>query len=774
MINIRSLNTQLILVVALSVSLAVGALVFYVNKSTYDMALALQTRTMHNVSDSTSQVLENYIHNLASLTASLAAQNAFESALQSDYFRQDAARIITNFMSGYPDIWAVSLFDADGEVVVGYTADDQDLTGMSLRDEPFLQQVFTQGEVVMERRVRRVHNAAVPTLNAAAVVRDLTGDVAGGVSVAMRWENFTGQFIDSISVGRSGFAAILDHAGHVVAHGRDPGRILSMSTEDGLGRAMHVEEGLLSFLQDGQAMFMAITTMPLNNWRVLTVLEAAEMRTVPGQQRNILIVCGTIMVLLLTTLIIVFLKRYVMNPLASIESFADRITHGDLGARLDGRFRFELAELADNLSVMVQELKNKLGFSEGVLQSISANFPFLVLDNHFRIIHTNHLLLEILDKDGTPEKYLQQDAGLFFHGESGRQTRSTQALQEKRRVEGEMEVLVKGRKKILSVNANPIYDWDGNLTGVLTLYYDLTTIREQEAEIKAKNAQIQGVAAQVQEISQQVSSAVDRIALQVAQASRGAGQQEQRSAETATAMEEMNASVQEIAANADHAARGSEGTKARAEEGHGLVLQVVESITKVQDQARSVQENMDILGDRARDIGRVITVIEDIADQTNLLALNAAIEAARAGDAGRGFAVVADEVRKLAEKTMSATQEVSASIASIQDGANRSIDAVQLAANHVAASVDLATRSNTSLREITGLAEGSASQVAAMAAASKEQSTACEEISRAVSEISKVSTQTAQGMAQTEQELAGLVEQVRRLRDLIQEMQVAE
>lgn len=94
------------------------------------------------------------------------------------------------------------------------------------------------------------------------------------------------------------------------------------------------------------------------------------------------------------------------------------------------------------------------------------------------------------------------------------------------------------------------------------------------------------------------------------------------------------------------------------------------------DQVKLTGSIIESLAHQASEIGKIVSLIQDIASKTNLLALNATIEAARAGASGRGFAVVASEVKGLASQTAIATDLISNQIGATQAATKRAVEAV--------------------------------------------------------------------------------------------------
>jgi methyl-accepting chemotaxis protein len=235
------------------------------------------------------------------------------------------------------------------------------------------------------------------------------------------------------------------------------------------------------------------------------------------------------------------------------------------------------------------------------------------------------------------------------------------------------------------------------------------------ARLHDMQGRLAGVVASVREGSQGVATASAEIAQGNNDLSGRTEQQASALQQTAASMEQLGSTVRQNAESARRANELARDASAVAQRGGAAVGEVVGTMRGINDSSRRIAD--------------IIGVIDGIAFQTNILALNAAVEAARAGDHGRGFAVVASEVRNLAQRSASAAKEIKGLIGT-------SVERVELGTS-------LVDRAGATMKDVVDSIQRLSEMVAAISAASLEQSAGVAQVGDAVTAMDQATQQNA-------------------------------
>lgn len=233
-----------------------------------------------------------------------------------------------------------------------------------------------------------------------------------------------------------------------------------------------------------------------------------------------------------------------------------------------------------------------------------------------------------------------------------------------------------------------------------------------------------------------VSSSISEIAASIKEVASNVDILSSETGSVVSAITEMKSAVMEVSMRSQEQAYLSEKVKSAAVTiGLEAVNNNKQGMNKIQEEVKTTSTIISGLGERSKEIGKIVSVINGIAETTNLLALNAAILAVQAGEYGKGFAVVSDQVKVLAQKTAESTKEISELIKHVQSEVSSAMTSMSSTSQRVAEGVKLSEDTGEALSKIVESADASLEMSQNVERSTEEQAKSIGYVAESISKV---------------------------------------
>lgn len=210
-------------------------------------------------------------------------------------------------------------------------------------------------------------------VGASGILKDRHGN-SRGVAVADISLDAISDIVAPITLEQTGAVFLVDGITNMIIGSKEPsmaGTVLSQS-EDGMYRFINERlaagnMGLDTYkTQKGEAIYVTIQPVPETKWYAVAYVPSAEvMRDLNSLMRGLIMISVAAM-LILTLIIILFIRKTVIKPVTRIDAVAKKIADGELSQKIDYRSDDEFGELADNFNRTVSKLRDYVIYIEEI------------------------------------------------------------------------------------------------------------------------------------------------------------------------------------------------------------------------------------------------------------------------------------------------------------------------------------------------------------------------------------------------------------------------
>lgn len=734
-------------------------LTYWLQKKIESTTIDSETKSMEllvkNLINSLNLYIDSYLNNIRSLSNQRLIKNSFVDENERGLTQER----LKNLLLETDNIWAVFTINNYWIVINWVNADGWDMTWENRKWRDYHKAMLDwKDEFISDVMVAKTKE--IPIITVSKSIRDKDGKLLWAIVLVLDWGKFVDKYVNTIEIWKWWYAYIIGKDWTLFSH-PDKSLLLKKLNYDWVWEILKNGEWKIFYDFQWEKKIQVFNTDEKTWWKVWATEYEKDLKLWAEDARNFLFMwSGVVLISLLVSMFFAFQSK-VTKPLRNINEFLNAITSGDLNVQLKWKYtNDELGELSKSLLAMVWELKDRLWFSNGVLEWIST--PLIVVDQDHKISYINPEILQLIWLEWNVKQFHWMDINEFL-GKENASKLMIKLLIDKWKSRGlEYDISSKNGDNLhIKFDISHIFSLDGKNMWAIVMINDITNIKENELKIKKQHEKILETIEQVMKIVKQVLLIVKDVDNKVEESIEGTKKQQLSVSGVVTAIEETSASSVEVSKSNVYTKNLANQTKDKAQDWENIVKDVISIMEKLQLIITNFKWDMQSLGEEVNQINQILNLISDIADQTNLLALNAAIEAARAWDAGKWFAVVADEVRKLAERTANATKDIEILVRKIVWLTWNNIKETEHVSCEASKVQWLILQSWENLWEILDFTWNLSDQINTVAVATEQQSAAIEEINRNMLNIWNLSDVNVEIMWVLQELLKSLIDQTK-------------
>jgi len=366
----RSLSRVILLPIIISILVGIGGLVIYVQDSSYKIVLENSMESAASQTSIIASSLNLFITDTVAVVKSLSRLDAVDDIFKGK--TASARNLFKETMLNNDVIWAVLAFDRNGMILSGLTNQGTDLEGVDISSRDYVKAVLQGQDTFITKSVFRSKTDKSLLFGASAAVKDERGNVLGGVAVFGDWMKFANLFVKPVVVGTEGYGVVTDSSGVVLYHPSEKLILEDLSSYNFMKKVLAAGNGKDFYDWHGRNKVMVFKTDPKTGWVVMLTAYESDMASAAVMQRNVLIVVGLLIVLVVFGIVYFSVRKLVVVPVGEGMRVAGKMAAGDLTESVASNSPNEIGRLMRSLGSMISSLRDVVVGVKSAAEQVAA------------------------------------------------------------------------------------------------------------------------------------------------------------------------------------------------------------------------------------------------------------------------------------------------------------------------------------------------------------------------------------------------------------------